>query len=204
MNRLLAACVAIVTASLLLGCATPQPVLDLANRGVGATMLAEIELKRYLAHSRDELSVRLLLVRQLSQAQLEEAYGDAFATFAKHKAGDTTGDDVYAQIVALGSERRRLREQMEAAIAKLDDTAQQTLGGVPSSSADAFEAARTAFTTLGQELSPKEWLTLTVLYAQTITDGINKIKEAEKANAKKKAAEEGTTDTSSTNTGAPQ
>jgi hypothetical protein len=204
MNRLLAACAATVTSSLLLGCATPQPALDLANRGVGATTLAEVELKRYLEHSRDELSVRLLLVRQLSQAQLEEAYGDAFAAFAKHKAGDATGDDVYAQIVALGSERRRLREQMEAAIAKLDDTAQQTLGDVPSSSADAFEAARRAFTTLGQELSPKEWLALTVLYAQTITDGINKIKAAEKANAKKKAAEEGTTDTGSTNTGTPQ
>jgi hypothetical protein len=194
MNRLKTAGVAVVIASLLLGCATPQPVLDLANRGVGATTLAELELKRYLAHSRDELSVRLLLIRQLSQAQLEEAYADAFAAFAKSKAGDTAGDDVYAQIVMLGTERRRLREQMEAAITKLDDTAQQTLRTVPPSSADAFEAARKAFMTLGQELSPEEWLALIVLYAQTITDGINSIKEAEKANAKKKASAEGTTD----------
>lgn len=165
----------------LFGCATPRPVLDLASRGVGATAMAEIELQRYLVASRDQLSARLVIVRQLSAAQIDEGYLDAFNKFAKDKAGDKSGEEVALLIRTLGQERRRLREAAWAEIAKLDEINGQALGDPISPGPDAFTAAKQAFTTLAQELTPEEWLALTAVYAREIQATFKKLQEEIKA-----------------------
>lgn len=162
------------------GCATPRPVLDLASRGVGAATLAEAELQRYVAASQDQLSARLVIVRQLSIAELEENYNDAFSKFLKEKAGDRSGTEVRDLIRTLGEERRRLREQTLVDIAKLDERSQQALGDPVRPPAEAFAATRRAFTTLAQELSPQEWLALTAVYARAISETVKQIREEEK------------------------
>ena len=176
----------ILCASLLLhGCATPRPVLDLASRGVGAATLAEAELQRYLAASQDQLSARLVIVRQLSAAELEENYSDTFSKFLKEKAGDKSGVEAGDLIRTLGQERRRLREQTLADIAKVDELSQKALGDPVRLPAEALAATRKAFTTLAQELSPQEWLTLTAHYAREIHATVKKIKDDAKKNPPK-------------------
>lgn len=173
-------------ASLLLyGCATPRPVLDLASRGVGAVTLAEVELQRYLAAVQDHLSARLVIVRQLSAAELEESYSDAFSKFLKEKTGDRSGEDVGDLIRTLGQERRRLREQMMADAAKLEELHKKALGDAARPPTEAFSATRKAFTSLAEELSPQEWLALTAHYAREIHDTVKKIKEDAKKDPQK-------------------
>ena len=109
------------TSLLLHGCATPQPVLDLATRGVSATTMAEAELERYLAAAQDQLSARVVVVRQLSTVQLEQSHEQAFSNFLRDRTNDRQGQDIVDLTRLLGQERRRLREQMLADSVKLDE-----------------------------------------------------------------------------------
>lgn len=162
---------------LLAGCATPQPVLDLASRGVGAATMAEVELQRYLAAAHDNLNARVVIVRQLSLAELQENYEDGFAAFLKQRTGDASGETVGTLIRTLGQERRRLREQFAADRAKLEERNTQALGDAVRPPTDAFAATRKAFAPLAQELKPEEWLKLTTYYAKEIHTTVKKIKE---------------------------
>ncbi|HVO89820.1 MAG TPA: hypothetical protein VMV45_14860 [Casimicrobiaceae bacterium] len=194
-------------ASLLHGCATPAPVLDLANRGVGATSLAEAELRRYLAASQDQLSLRVFLVSQSSKELARENFEDAFGAYLRRKAGDRTGEDSIALIEALGQEHQRLRLQLEADAASAEELEHATLGDRLVPSADAFAAARKAFSTLGQELTPQERLALTTLYARTIIESVKKIRESAKDNAaasSKDATSNATPKSDASATGNPQ
>jgi hypothetical protein len=178
----------ILCATLLLSaCATPQPVLDLASRGVGAVTMAEVELQRYLAAAHDNLSARVVIVRQLSAAELQENYQDSFAAFLKGRTGDTGGEDVGALIRTLGQERRRQREKFAADLAALDDRNTRALGDAVRPPTEAFAATRNAFAPLAQELSPEEWLKLTAFYAREIHATVKKIKEEADAAPKKPA-----------------
>lgn len=178
------ACILCVSV-LLYGCATPRPVLDLATRGVGAATSAEAELQRYLAAAQDQLSARVVIVRQLSGRELEESYKDTFANFLRERTGDKSGEDIASLMRTLGQERRRLREQLMADAVKLDDVHKKALGDAVGPPAEAFAATRKAFMLLAQELSPQEWLALTAYYAREIHDTVKKIKEEAKADAKK-------------------
>jgi hypothetical protein len=181
MRLLAASATALFCAAALFGCTTPSPVKDLAGRGVGATAMAEIELQRYLVASRDQLSARLVIVRQLSAAEFEENYRDAFSKFAKAHAGDKSGDDVATLIRTLGQEHRRLREAAWAEIAKLDEINAHALGEPISPGSESFAAVKQAFTTLAQELSPEEWLALTAVYAREIQATFKKLQDEIKA-----------------------
>lgn len=189
MNRALMRTACILCASVLLyGCATPRPVIDLATRGAAATTMAEIEIQRYLAAAQDHLHARIVIVRQLSEAELAENYSDNFSKFLKERTGDTSGEDVGDLIRTLGLKRRQLREQMAGDLAKLDDLEKKTLDEAARSPTEAFSATKKAFTTLAEELSPQEWLALTAHYAKEIQGTLKKIKEDAKA-AEKNAAD---------------
>lgn len=190
MNSILKERIGIICAAVLLGgCATPQPVLDLANRGAGAAILAEAELQRYLAAVQDSLSARLLVLRQLSAAGLEEDFSDKFSKFLQGKTGQSTGDEMLSTMRAVGEERRRLRDQHSASLAKLDETHKKALGDAVRAPVDAFATSRKAFMGLAQELTPEEWVALTALYARKIHDTIKEIQEDE-SKARVKAAED--------------
>ena len=183
MRALAAGASALLCAAALLGCTTASPVKDLAGRGVGATAMAQIELERYLVASRDQLSARLVIVRQLSAAEFEENYRDAFAKFAKAQAGDKTGEDVVALIRTLGQEHRRLREAAWAEIAKLDEINAHALGDPIAPGSDSFASVKQAFTALAQELTPEEWLALTAVYAREIQSTFKKLQDEIKASS---------------------
>lgn len=189
MNRALMRTACILCASVLLyGCATPRPVLDLATRGAAATTMAEIEIQRYLAAAQDHLNARIVIVRQLSEAELAENYSDNFSKFLKERTGDTSGEDVGDLIRTLGLKRRQLREQMAGDLAKLDDLEKKMLGEAVRPPTEAFSTTKKAFTTLAEELSPQEWLALTAYYAKEVQGTLKKIKEDAKA-AEKNAAD---------------
>jgi hypothetical protein len=150
--------------------------------------MAEAEIQRYLAAAQDHLHARIVIVRQLSEAELAENYSDNFSKFLKERTGDTSGEDVGELIRTLGQQRRRLRDQMAADLAKLDDLEKKTLGEAVRPPTDALSATKKAFTTLAEELSPQEWLALTAHYAKEIQGTLKKIKEDAKS-AEKKAAD---------------
>lgn len=189
MNRALMGTFCTLFALVLLhGCATPRPVTDLATRGAAATTMAESEIQRYLTAAQDHLHARIVIVRQLSEAELAENYSDNFAVFLKNRTGDASGEDVGGLIRTLGMKHRQLREQMAEDLAKLDALEKKTLGEVVRPPTEAFSATKKAFTTLAAELSPQEWLTLTAHYAKEIRGTLKKIQEDAKA-AEKKAGD---------------
>ena len=102
----------LLASSVLSGCATPQPVLDLANRGAGVVSMGEAELQRYLDAAHDHLAVRLLIVRQLSAAEIDEKFRDVIED-PDRQQGD--------MIRRLGEERKRKREARDAELARLDE-----------------------------------------------------------------------------------
>lgn len=158
----------------LLGCATPQPVLDLASRGAGAVSLAETELQRYLAGAQDQLATRALIVRQLSIAEIEEKYRDSL---------DRPNQEQADIIRKLGEERRRKREAKDAEIAKVEDRHKKALVPVILR-ADEFTNVKKAFSTLAEELSPQEWLNLALEYVRQVRDSVKQIREDAKASEK--------------------
>jgi hypothetical protein len=176
-------------ACLLAGCYTPQPVRDLASKGAGSASMAEAELQRYLSAAQDSLSARLVVTRQLSEAELEESYTDTFTRFLQERTGQQTGDEVLTIIRSVGQEHRRVRQEKDAAFAKLAETHKKALADAVRSPTQAFDASKKSFAVLAQELTPQEWLKLSALYAKTIHDTLKQIKEDEKK-AKAKAAED--------------
>jgi len=183
----------------LCGCSTPQPVLNLAGRGVAATTLAEAELQRYLAAAQDVLEARMAIVRQLATAELEESYGTAFADYLRKRTGDTERESAAALIESLGQEHRRLREQLITESSKIEALHVKIVTELTVTPTDAaFNGAKKAFSTLAQELTPQEWLELTALYAREIHKTVKDIKEQTKSTAAAKATESnaGTTNTS--------
>ena len=168
----------------LCGCSTPQPVLNLAGRGVAATTLAEAELQRYLAAAQDVLEARIAIVRQLATAELEDSYSSAFADFLRKRTGDTERESAVELIESLGKEHRRLREQLITESLKIEALHAKTVTELTLTPADdAFNGAKKAFTTLAQELTPQEWLELTALYAREIHKTVKDVKEQMKSTA---------------------
>jgi hypothetical protein len=182
-----AAAPACVLCVVMAGCYTPQPVRDLATKGVGATNLAEAELQRYLAAAQDSLSARLVIVRQTAADDLEESYSTAFTRYLHEKAGQKSGDDLLAVIRDVGEQRRRGRNQKATALTTVDEAHKKALGDAIPVRTDAFATSRKAFSALAQELTPQEWLELTGVYAQAIQTTLKKVKEDEKK-AKEEAA----------------
>jgi hypothetical protein len=132
--------------------------------------MGEAELQRYLDAAQDHLAARLLIVRQLSATEIEEKYREAL---------EQPDQEQGKLIRQWGEERRRKREVKDAELAKLEERHKQALDAI-SVPAEAFSAAKKAFTTLAQELSPQEWLTLAVEYARQIGDSVKKIREEAK------------------------
>lgn len=186
MNRaLMKIALVLMAPALLVGCSTPGPVLDLAGRGAGAVTQAETELKRYLAATENQLSARLAFSRQLSAAELEENYADQFRKYLQDQSGEKTSEEVINLIQTLGKERRRLREERAAELAKLDELHVKALAGAAHPSSAAFTASKVAFTALTEELTPQEWLALTAVYARAINGAVKKIQDDAKAAAPK-------------------
>ena len=163
------------------GCATPQPILDLAGQGAATVGLAEIALREYVALTNAQLAARMDLLRSDAQQEARDRARREFDVFLRRQAGEPASDDAADLIRVLGDERQRLREKEALEIEKI---AQQstldvaTLAQVPTEN---LAAAKRGFGVLAQELSPKEWVALAVGYAREIQAGVEKLRPSTKA-----------------------
>lgn len=166
---------------LLTGCATPQPILDLAGQGAATVGLAEISLREYVALTHAQLAARMDLIRIDAQQELRDRTRRDFDAFVVRQAGEATEDDTSNVIRLLGDEHRRLREKEEAeldAIARRFTLDVSALGQVPT---EKLATSKKSFGVLAQELSAREWFELAVGYAREIRAGVEKLRESGQA-----------------------
>lgn len=163
------------------GCATPQPILDLAGQGAVTVGLAEISLREYLTLTQSQLAARMDLLRIDAQQEARDRARREFDLFVARQAGEPVKEDAANLIRVLGDEHRRLREKEALElenIAKKTTLDVSTLAQVPT---EKLATARKSFGVLAQELSPQEWVELAAGYAREIKADVDKLRASTKA-----------------------
>jgi len=167
------------TAALLIlaGCATPQPVLDLAGQGAATVGLAEVSLRDYLTITQGQLAARMDLLRIEAQQELRDRTRREFDVFVSRQAGEPA-DDSANVIRVLGDEHRRLREKEAVELDAIARRFSLDASGMAQVPAEKFGAAKKSFGVLAEELSPREWFELAVVYAREIRTGVEQLRES--------------------------
>lgn len=170
-------CLLSCAAALLTACATPKPVLKVADQGVATVGLAEASLRDYMSLTNAQLSARTDIVRQQTQKRARDNANRQLLVLQSQRAGVPLDDEGAKLIRTLGDERRKIREESEAEqerIAKEFVFNSATLGDVP---ADKLATVRKSFSVLAQELSPEEWIALSTGYIKEIAAGVESLKK---------------------------
>jgi len=162
----------LVVAAMLPGCATPQPVRQLAGKSAAAAGLAEASLRNYLSATNAQLSARMELLRYEATKLEEERIRREFNTLVSKRARVPSNDDGKDLILALGEDARRMREEQDKRFERIQSDLAfdpNTLAQVPK---EKLATAKKSFAVLSEELTAREWLALVGGYAQTIQQGI--------------------------------
>lgn len=166
---------------LVAGCATPQPVRDVAQKGAVTVGLAEISLQNYVASTNAQLSARADLVRQDSRRIARDRSKREYEMFIVDENAETAQAKRAESLMhQLGDERRKIREALDTELEKVDEANAldaSTLATVPT---DQLSAAKKGFSVLAQELTPAEWISLVSGYANEIVKGIDQFKNPPK------------------------
>jgi len=160
---------------LVTGCATPQPILDLAGRGAATVGLAEISLRKYVALTHSQLAARMDLLRHDAQQEARDRARREFDIFIDRRAGLPVRDDAADLIRVLGDETRRIREKEALELERIAQSTTLDVASLTQVPTEKLAAAKKSFGVLAQELSPKEWLALAVGYAREIQAGVEKL-----------------------------
>ena len=166
---------------LVAGCATPQPIRDVAQKGAATVGLAEISLQNYVASTNAQLSARADLVRldsrriarDRSKREYEMFIVDGNASTAEAKRAENL-------IRQYGDERRKIGEALATELAKVDAANTLDASVLAEVPTDNLSAAKKGFGVLAQELSPAEWVSLAAGYANEIVKGIDQLKNPAK------------------------
>lgn len=173
--RKLALLCLIIGAALSSGCATPQPVRDLATRGASTVGLAEKSLQDYLAATDAQLHARSDLLRADAESMAAENLRRDLQRAYDEAAGNKRPDDPAALINKMAAIRSGARDKQQKQFAKIaaDNTFDDsTIAKVPT---EKLAAAKKSFALLSEELTPDEWLKLVGGYAKVISDGIEQL-----------------------------
>lgn len=159
------------------GCATPQPVRDLAGRGAATVGMAEASLRQYLALTEAQLAARMALMQADAQRDAVDASEAAFERFLMREAGAPGSDEVLAKVRELGAERRRLRDKQAEDFAALAKKFALDAAALPQVPGDKLAAARKGFGVLSEELTPAEWVAFAAGYAKAIKSEVDKLRQ---------------------------
>ena len=177
----------VLAVTLLTGCATPKPILDLAGQGAATVGLAEISLRDYLALTNSQLAARMDLLRQDAQQEASDRARREFDLFIDRRAGVSAKDDAADLIRSLGTESRQIREHELTEIEKIAKSFSLDVATSAQVPTEKLAAAKKGFSVLAQELSPKEWVVFAAGYAKEIQAGVKNLKAStkdDKENAK--------------------
>jgi hypothetical protein len=164
-----------LAAILVTGCATPEPVRDLASRGAGTVTLAEDALRDYLAASNAQLQARNDLLR--SDAEIiasENADRERTRAFQAEAKIEPPKDSV-ALIRRMAEIRQTAREKQQKTLAKIAVDNTLDTDSIAQAPTGQLDAAKKSFGALSEELSADEWLALAGKYAKVISEGIDKL-----------------------------
>jgi len=164
----------------LTGCASPQPVLDLAGQGAATVGLAEKSLREYVGLTKAQLAARMDLLRQDAQQDARDRAQAEFDAFLDRRADLPANGSGAALIRDLGDERRRIRDKDALELEKIASSIRLDLAPVAQVPAEKLGAAKKSFAILSQELSAKEWVDLAAGYAREIAAGVATLQASKK------------------------
>ena len=154
-------------ATVLAGCATPKPVLDLASQGVVIAGQTESELRAFVAGSDRVYQQRLAAIRRLAMADIEASTTMQFENFTADKAEMTMELDRTKLIHDLADFRAQLRDKALADQAGLERKLAES-GPAPQVPAEKLAELRNALAQLSEELSTEEWLVFAFGYGKQV------------------------------------
>ncbi|QSI75349.1 hypothetical protein [Niveibacterium microcysteis] len=158
-----------------IGCSTPKPVLDLAGQGSASVGLAEASLRDYITLSNVQLTARMELMRSQVRQEARNDGKREIDLYLAEQAGLKPNDEAAVRIRQLGDDHRRLREGTATALQDINKRFTFDDASLPQVPTEKLAAAKKGFSVLAQELSPKEWVELSVGYAREIKTGVDKI-----------------------------
>lgn len=157
------------------GCATPEPILKLADQGAGTVGLAEASLREYVQLSAAQLDARMDIVRQQTKVRARDRANRELILLQAENAGKPDPDSAAKLIRRLAEERRSAREKAFEEQQQIDQDLEFDQSALPTIPADQLAKTRKSFSVLAQELSPEEWITLTVGYVNEIADTVKEL-----------------------------
>jgi hypothetical protein len=154
------------------GCATPQPVRQLAGKSAAAVGLAEASLRDYLSATNAQLSARMELLRYDATKLEEERIRREFNALVSKRARAPSDDDAKDLILALAADARHMREEQDKRFERIEGNLAFDPNALAQAPKEKLASAKKSFAVLSEELTAREWLALVGSYAQTIQQGI--------------------------------
>ena len=176
--------VPLLAAVVLSACSTPQAALDQANNGAALTASLESELREFRRVQAEIAKARIESMRRQNTRLATYEVDAAFEGRVQEVAGKTGQSQLYAKLKELADSRVKDEKDIQAKLAKADESFAKLLSPLPESSGK-LTATQQALMTLGEQLSYKERIELTASFVKTIKksveDNKKKINDAEAA-----------------------
>lgn len=164
------ACLAATT--VLVGCATPQPLLDQANNGAALTMLLQAEMNQFRAVQGDIAQQRIESVRrQLTSLATYQGNAD-FDERVKKAAGATATNQLYADLRMLADSRGADEKSLAQQLLQIDADLKKVLTPLPDVG-NALETTQKKLAVMGEELSAEDRIKVVSSFAKEIKAGID-------------------------------
>jgi flagellar biosynthesis chaperone FliJ len=182
--RSLAVTACAAAAAVLVGCSTPQPLLDQANNGAALTMLLQAEMNQFRAVQSDIAQQRIESVRRQLASLATYQSNAEFDERVKEVAGATATNQLYADLRTLADSRGADEKALAQQLSQIDADLKKVLAPLPDVSS-ALDTTQKKLAAMGEELSAEDRIKIVTSFAREINAGIddNKKKiEAAKAN----------------------
>jgi hypothetical protein len=168
----------------IVGCGTPQAVLDQARNTGALTAALQSEIEEY---RRTQATIAEQRIKSVQVQLAMVARNETRATYADRlddAIGNTEPQRLYKQLLDLADNRAETQKALEAKLAGINDQLSKVLAPLPETTAK-LGTAQKAMIPLSEELSPSERIGELAAFAKAVKDGIDesrkKIKDAEKA-----------------------